>query len=72
MENSSEENVANFVTMLIREMEAYANTGLLYLQDKWDNEKILFTSPFVFVDILKDLPYNNKETLVNVNTTIKE
>lgn len=72
LENSSEENVANFVTMLIREMEAYANTGLLYLQDKWDNEKILFTSPFVFVGILKDLPYNNKETLVNVNTTIKE
>lgn len=64
LENSSEENVSNFVTMLIREMEAYANTGLIYLQDKWDNEKMLFNSPFVFVDILQDLPKNNKETLV--------
>ena len=44
-------------------MEAYANRGLIYLQDKWDNEKILFASPFVFVDILQDLPYNNKQSL---------
>ena len=63
IENGSEEHVGNFVTMLVREMEAYANRGLIYLQDKWDNEKILFTSPFVFVDILKDLPYKNKQTL---------
>ena len=63
LENGSEEHVGNFVTMLVREMEAYANRGLIYLQDKWDNEKILFTSPFVFVDILQDLPYNNKQTL---------
>ena len=65
LENSSEENVNNFVTMLIREMEAYANTGLIYLQDKWDNEKILFTSPFVFVDLLQDLPFKNKESLID-------
>ncbi len=64
LENSSEESVANFVTLLIREMEAYANTGLIYLQEKWDNEKILFFSPFVFVDILQNLPYNNKQSLV--------
>ena len=63
LENGSEEHVGNFVTMLVREMEAYANRGLIYLQDKWDNEKILFTSPFVFVDILQDLPYNNKQSL---------
>jgi hypothetical protein len=63
LENGSEEHVGNFVTMLIREMEAYANRGLIYLQDKWDNEKILFASPFVFVDILQDLPYNNKQSL---------
>lgn len=63
LENSSEENVSNFVTILIREMEAYANTGLAYLQDKWENEKIIFSSPFVFVDILQNLPYNNKQDL---------
>lgn len=49
--------------MLIREMEEYANTGLIYLQDKWDNENLLFTSPFVFVNILQDLPYENASTL---------
>lgn len=63
LENGSKEHVENFITILIREMEAYANRGLIYLQDKWDNEKILFASPFVFVDILRELPYNNKESL---------
>ena len=50
--------------MLIREMEAYANTGLAYLQDKWDNEKMIFNSSFVFVDILQELPNKNKEKLI--------
>lgn len=63
LENGSEEYIKLFSTMLIREMEEYANTGLEYLQNKWDNESILFTSPFVFVDILKELPYNNESTL---------
>lgn len=56
LENSSDDDVSNFVVMLIREMEAYANAGLIYLQEKWDNEKILFNSPFVFVNILQNLP----------------
>lgn len=56
LENGSEEHIQVFVTMLIKELESYANTGLIYLQDKWDNEKIIFTSPFVFVDILENLP----------------
>ena len=51
------------VSHVIREMEEYANTGLIYLQDKWDNENLLFTSPFVFVNILQDLPYENASTL---------
>ena len=55
LENASEENLQIFVTMLVREMEAYANTGLHYLQDKWDNEKILFSSPFVFSKLLQEL-----------------
>ena len=65
LENGSEEHVGNFVTMLVREMEAYANRGLIYLQDKWDNEKILFSSPFVFVDILQNLPNHNKYSDIN-------
>lgn len=59
LENGAEENIQLFVTMLVREMEAYANTGLIYLQDKWDNENLLFASPFVFVNILQDLSENN-------------
>ena len=63
LENGSEEHIKLFSTMLIREMEEYANTGLIYLQDKWDNENLVFTSPFVFVNILQDLPYENASTL---------
>lgn len=63
LENGSEDYIKLFSTMLIQEMEEYANTGLIYLQNKWDNENIIFTSPFVFVDILKELPYNNESTL---------
>lgn len=55
LENATEEQIQIFVTMLVRDMEAYANTGLIYLQDKWDNENVLFTSPFVFADILQDI-----------------
>ena len=53
--------------MLVREMEAYANSGLEYLQNKWDNENILFTSPFVFAEILQDLPNKNEESLPNLS-----
>lgn len=48
LENGSEEHVSNFITMLVREMEAYANRGFMYLQDKWDNENYIFSSPFCF------------------------
>lgn len=63
LENGSEEHVGNFIAMLVREMEAYANYGLSYLQDKWDNENYLFSSPFVFADILSELPYKNLDSL---------
>lgn len=58
LENGSEDHVQLFVSTLIREMEAYANTGLIYLQQKWDNEKVLFNSPFVFANILRELREN--------------
>jgi hypothetical protein len=38
-----------FVAEFIRQMEGYANAGFEYLQIKWDNEKIEFQDPFVFV-----------------------
>lgn len=55
LENGAEDHIKVFATMLVREMEEYANTGLEYLQDKWDNENLIFSSPFVFVDILQEL-----------------
>ena len=64
LENGAEEHIQLFSTMLVREMEEYANTGLIYLQDKWDKEKLIFSSPFVFVNILQELPYNN---VVNIS-----
>ena len=67
LENGAEEHISNFVSMLVREMEAYANSGLEYLQNKWDNENILFTSPFVFAEILQDLPNKNEESLPNLS-----
>ncbi len=63
LEDSSREDVDNFVTVLVREMEAYANRGFAYLQEKWDREQYAFNSAFVFVDILRELPFRNKESL---------
>ena len=45
------------------ELEATANRGFMYLQDKWDNENYIFSSPFVLVDILSELPSYNQKTL---------
>jgi hypothetical protein len=55
LENASTEAIDTFVTELIRQMEGYANAGLEYLQDKWNNEKIEFQDPFVFVNFLEEL-----------------
>lgn len=55
LENASEEMVNAFLRALQREMEGYANTGFAYLQQKWDTERVMFSNPTVFVDILKDL-----------------
>ena len=62
LENTSEENVGNFVTSLIREMESYANAGFEYLQEKWDEgSTTAFTQPTVFVDILNELPQKGND-----------
>ncbi|MDR2064199.1 MAG: hypothetical protein LBP85_00585 [Prevotellaceae bacterium] len=47
--------IDNFIAELFRQMEGYANAGFEYLQDKWDNEKIEFQDPFVFVNFLEEL-----------------
>ena len=55
LENASAEGIDTFVTEFIRQMEGYAYAGFEYLQDKWDNEKIEFQDPFVFVNFLEEL-----------------
>jgi len=55
LENASAETIDIFVTELIRQMEGYANAGLEYLQNKWDNENMKFRNPFVFVNFLEEL-----------------
>ena len=59
LENAAEDHIQLFVSMLIREMEAYANTGLIYLQNKWEHEQIRFNSPFVFTNLLEELSNDN-------------
>jgi len=55
LEEANEETINVFVTELFRRMEGYANAGFEYLQEKFDNEKIEFQDPFVFVNFLEDL-----------------
>lgn len=55
LENANEETIENFIAELFRQMEGYANAGFEYLQNKWDNEKIEFQDPFVFVFFLEDI-----------------
>lgn len=55
LENANEETIDNFIAELFRQMEGYANAGFEYLQNKWDNEKIEFQDPFVFVNFLEGL-----------------
>jgi len=55
LENANEETIDNFIAELFRQMEGYANAGFEYLQNKWDNEKMEFQDPFVFVNFLEEL-----------------
>lgn len=55
LEDAGTETINAFVTEFIRQLEGYANAGLDYLQNKWDNNNMLFRSPFVFVRILEEL-----------------
>lgn len=55
LENASVDTIDIFITEFIRQMEGYANAGFEYLQNKWDNEKIEFQDPFVFVNFLEEL-----------------
>ena len=55
LENADDETIAKFLRALENEIEGYANAGFDYLYKKWQVERISFSSPTVFVDILQDL-----------------
>lgn len=55
LENANDDVLHKFLTDFRKEMEAYANAGFQYLYEKWEKERVLFSSPTVFVDILKEL-----------------
>ena len=55
LESADEETINKFLRAIQKEIEGYANAGFEYLSKKWMEERVLFNSPTVFVDILKDL-----------------
>jgi hypothetical protein len=58
LENIEEDKIDRKIDELLIAMEEFANAGLIYLQDKYDNQKYEFQDPFVFVNFLNEL---NKE-----------
>ena len=43
------------ISCIIRRIEGYANTGLNYIQNKFNNEKDEFRSPQVFLNLLREV-----------------
>ena len=43
-------------------MEGYANSGLNYIQDKFDNAKEEFRSPYVFINLLREIVESKQQT----------
>lgn len=54
LDDAEEDAVRDFVLEIIKRMEAYANVGFKYLNDKWENERYEFNDPFVFVNFLQE------------------
>ena len=55
LENADEDTVTKFLRDLEKEIEGYANTGFEYIYKKWEEERISFASPTVFIEILLDI-----------------
>lgn len=55
LENADDETITKFLRALENEIEGYANAGFEYLYKKWEEERVLFTSPTIFIDILSEL-----------------
>lgn len=55
LDGAKHDEIEQFLKVFQKEMEGYANRGLAYLQDKFDNEKYLFEDPNVFMNLLMEL-----------------
>ena len=60
-EDMNEEESKAAVAMIIRRIEGYANTGLNYIQNKFNNEKDEFRSPNVFINLLREVVDDKKQ-----------
>lgn len=55
LEDMDDEQCKEAVSTIIRRIEGYANTGLNYIQDKFNTEKDEFRSPQVFINFLREV-----------------
>jgi hypothetical protein len=55
LEDSEEVDLDNRIKVFLTALEEYANAGLLYLQDKYNNERHEFQDEFVFVNLLNEV-----------------
>lgn len=51
----NEEQTTKFTNTLRKNMEEYANTGLAYIANLWEENRDLFSNPWVFFNILIEL-----------------
>jgi hypothetical protein len=55
LESADEDQMKQWVSNMVRRIEGYANTGLDYIDQKYNNNKEEFTDPFVFVNLLREV-----------------
>ncbi len=60
LETMTDEECRTAISNIIQRIEGYANTGLNYIQHKFDEEKDEFRSPMVFVNLLRDVIASKK------------
>lgn len=60
LDNMDDDHIKDCITTIIRRIEGYANVGFEHIQKKFDEEKDAFKSPFVFVNILREVSEKKK------------
>ena len=54
----NDDDLRAVISSIIRIIEGYANSGLEFIQQKFDNHKEEFSDPFVFVNMLREVGEN--------------